>query len=64
MDKKKWFKSKTVWATFITVLLGAYAQIDVGAFGDALPNVPHFVFGILGALGLYSRTTATTSLTT
>ena len=57
MDSKKWFLSKTVWAGVIAVLIAAYNSASA-QFG--IPAIPEFVFGILGALGIYGRTTATT----
>lgn len=57
MDSKKWYLSKTVWAGVIAVIIAAYNAASA-QFG--LPVVPEFVYGILGALGIYGRTTATT----
>lgn len=57
MESKKWYLSKTVWAGVVAVLIAAYNSASV-QFG--LPIIPDFVYGILGALGIYGRTTATT----
>jgi hypothetical protein len=57
MDSKKWFMSKTIWAGVVGVILAAYASASA-SFG--LPPVPEWVFGILAAFGVYSRSTATT----
>ncbi len=59
MDSKNWWKSKTVWAGIIAVFVAAYNSASA-QFG--LPGIPDFVFGILGALGVYGRTTATTTV--
>lgn len=57
-NKKPWYLSKGVWAAVVTGLLGLYGGIDA-AVNDALPNVPEWVYIVLGALGLYARATAT-----
>ncbi|NCD17746.1 MAG: hypothetical protein EOL91_10655 [Actinobacteria bacterium] len=57
MEKKEWWKSKTVWSGLVAVLLAAYATA-ASQFG--LPPVPEWMFGILGALGIYSRSVANT----
>lgn len=59
MESKKWFLSKTIWVGVVAVLLAAYSTAAV-QFG--LPAIPEWVFGILGALGIYTRSTATTVL--
>ena len=57
---KKWYLSKTVWAGVIAVAIAAY---NTAATQFGLPAIPEFVYGILGALGVYGRTTATGPLT-
>lgn len=52
---KKWFESKTVWAGIVAVIVAAYNSAGQ-QFG--LPAIPEFVYGILGALGIYGRATA------
>jgi hypothetical protein len=59
MDNKKWWQSKTVWAGVVAVILAAYGTA-ASQFG--LPPIPEWVFGILGALGIYGRTTASTTI--
>ena len=49
---KKWYQSKTVWAGVVAVIVAAY-NVASAQFG--LPVIPDFVFGILGALGVYGR---------
>ena len=56
---KKWFASKTVWAGVIAVLIAGYNAASV-QFG--VPMIPEYVYGILGALGVYGRTTAKTEI--
>ena len=60
MQTKPWWKSKTVWATLITALLGAYDVFH--ASYPTLPTVPPVAFAVLGALGLYGRVSATTGV--
>jgi hypothetical protein len=57
MESKKWYLSKTIWTGVVAVVLAAYSTAS-SAFG--LPAVPEWVFGILGAFGVYSRATTTT----
>jgi type IV secretory pathway VirB2 component (pilin) len=59
MDSKKWYLSKTIWTGIVAVILAAYSTA-AGQFG--LPAIPEWVFGILGAFGVYTRATATTTL--
>lgn len=71
MDSKKWWLSKGIWAGVIGVMVAVYnaaltslsAQCGVeGGFCVNLPGIPEWVFGILGALGIYGRATATTKI--
>ena len=55
-EKKPWYKSKTILTGVVTVLVAAYNTAHV-QFN--LPAIPEFVFAILGAIGVYSRTVAT-----
>ena len=54
---KPWYLSKTIWAGIVGVLIVAYNAAST-SFG--LPAIPEWVFALLGAFGIYSRTTATT----
>ena len=56
MNEKKWYLSKSVWTGIVAVVLAAYSTASVQFH---LPAVPEFVFGILGAFGVYSRVSAT-----
>jgi len=56
-EKKPWYKSLTIWSGVVTVLVTAYNSATV-QFG--LPAIPDFVYAILGFLGVYGRTTAST----
>ena len=48
----KWWQSKNVWTGVVAVIISAYATA-AAQFG--LPQIPEFVFGILGAVGIYTR---------
>ena len=63
LKTKAWYQSKGVWAGIITVFLGAAAGI-AKQFGVDLAALPWYpiLIGILGALGLYSRVTADTTI--
>ena len=56
---KPWYQSKTIWIGIVAVIITAY---NAASATFALPAIPEFVFGILGALGIYTRATATTRI--
>lgn len=61
MDKKKWFKSKTVWSAVVTGLIGIYEVVKTQVapeIGFSLPAIPPILLTILGALGVYGRISA------
>ena len=71
MNSKKWYASKTIWAGIVTVLIVVYNSVDValasqcgveGSFCFNIPAIPEFVYGLLGALGIYSRSVAKTEI--
>ena len=43
---KKWYKSKTVWTAIVGAILAILTALEI--------PVPEYVFGVLGAFGLYS----------
>lgn len=59
-ETKSWWQSKTVWAGVVAVALAAYNAASVN-FG--LPPVPEWVYGILGAVGVYGRVSADSRIT-
>lgn len=58
-NSKPWYKSKTVWSGIVAIGVAAYNAASAN-FG--VPPIPEFVFMMLGALGVYGRTTASTKL--
>lgn len=65
VDKKEWWKSKTIISDIVTILIGLYASIGATlgqSMGWNLPPIPEWLFVILGALGIYGRTSATTTI--
>ena len=67
MGIKKWYRSKTIWAGIFAVGIAVYnslsgalaSQCDVaGSFCVHLPAIPQWIYGLLGALGIYGRTKA------
>lgn len=65
METKKWYKSKTVISAIVTVLIGAYDLVGANLapqFGWTLPQIPAWIFTILGAIGIYGRVTAETKI--
>ncbi len=59
MENKSWWKSKTIWAGVVAVILAAYGT---AAAQFNLPAVPEWVFALLGALGVYGRVTANSTV--
>ena len=60
MDTKKWYKSKTIWASIVTVILGGIGPIST-AFGHPIA-IPEWVISLLVGMGLYTARTATTDI--
>lgn len=59
MGTKPWYQSKTVLAGIVTGLIGIYNAI---ATAQKWPPIPSYVFTLLGALGVYGRMSATTTI--
>ena len=59
MAKKKWYMSKTIWASMITAAIGILTAIDK-AMGTSIMDaqVVSIILAIAGALGVYGRKTA------
>jgi hypothetical protein len=65
MDSKKWYQSKGVLTGIVTVIIGLYTSVDVTLapqLGFDLPSIPEWIFVLLGAIGVYSRTVANTTI--
>ena len=60
---KPWYSSKTIWCAIVTAVIGA-AQAICMQFGfNLLANpIAGIVLTVLGAVGVYSRATATTTI--
>lgn len=60
-EGKPWWKSKGVLTGIVTVLVGAYETTRLALapqLGWNLPDIPPFVYTILGAIGVYARVVA------
>jgi hypothetical protein len=65
-SEKKWWKSKGVLTGIVVVLTGTYEAVRAQVapqVGWNLPEIPGIVYTILGALGIYARTSATSTIT-
>lgn len=63
MNNKDWYKSKTIWAGIITAVVGAAQTIGLLFGFDLLANpIASMIISVLGVLGVYGRTTATTTI--
>lgn len=63
---KPWYLSKAVWAAVIAILVAFYNSFNAELaplIGMTFPDIPEWIFGILGALGLWGRVTANTTIT-
>lgn len=58
-ETKKWYESRNIWTGVVTAVLGLYLSL-AASFG--WPAIPEWIFAILGALGVYTRTTATAKI--
>jgi hypothetical protein len=61
MDSKKWYQSKTIRAGIVTILIAVYNTVRpllAQYFNVYLPEIPDWVYTILGALGIYGRVVA------
>ena len=58
---KKWWQSKTIWSGIITIVITVYNTVRpllLENFGVNLPEIPSWIYTILGAIGIYGRVTA------
>jgi len=71
METKKWYMSKAIWAGVIGIIIAVYNALvaalaaNCGVEGSiciSIPAIPEFVYGILAALGVYGRGSATTKI--
>lgn len=58
-DSKKWYQSKAIWSGVVAGIVVAYNAIAPVVH---TPAIPEFVYALLGALGIYARATATTTI--
>ncbi len=65
METKRWFKSKTIWSDIATVAVSIVGLVDVHFTGGKIATSPIYqmVLAILGGAGIYTRSTATTTIT-
>lgn len=56
---KKWWQSKTIWCGVVAVLIASYNSASIQFH---LPAIPDFIFALLGAFGIYSRTQTDTKI--
>jgi hypothetical protein len=63
-DKKKLWQSKTFWSDVVTILVGIVALVDTHVTGGKIVSseVYGYALAILGAMGIYGRSNATTKI--
>lgn len=59
-DSKPWYQSKTIQSAIVTALAGLWNSVAVS---HGMPPIPEWIYGLLGAVGVYSRVTASTKIT-
>lgn len=59
METKPWYLSKGIWVGVLGLLIVVYNAVPE-FLPITLPQIPEFVLGILAALGVRFRQTATT----
>ena len=59
METKPWYQSKSIWTSVVVALIGIYGSLQTA---KGWPPIPEWVFTILGAIGIYSRTVAETKI--
>lgn len=71
METKKWYLSKAIWAGIVSVIIVTYNALAGGLASGcgieghlcvSLPGIPEWVLGILAAMGIYGRGSATTKI--
>lgn len=65
METKKWWKSKSIWTGVVTVLIAAYETSQKSLapqLGYELPEIPSFLYMVLGSMGIYTRAVASTKV--
>lgn len=64
METKSWWKSKTIWSDIATVAISIVGLVDVHFTGGKIATNPIYqtVLALLGGMGIYTRSTATTKI--
>jgi len=64
MPSKPWYTSKTLWSDVVTILLAILGLVDKYVTGGHITASPFYSMALtfLGAMGIYGRTNATTTL--
>lgn len=60
VDSKKWFLSKTLWSIVLNAAVGIVEIVNPGLLGTPIAST---IIVLLTSLGIYSRTSANTTLT-
>lgn len=64
MPSKPWYTSKTIWSDVVTILLAILGFVDKTWTGGHIVSSPFYSMALtfLGAMGIYGRATATTTI--
>lgn len=64
MPSKPWYQSKTIWSDIVTILLALLGFADKYFTHGVIVSSPFYAMALtfLGAMGIYSRSTATTTI--
>ena len=65
MPTKPWYQSKTVWSDIVTILMAILGFVDKTWTGGHIVASPFYSMALtfLGAMGIYGRANATTTIT-
>ncbi len=64
MPSKPWYQSKTIWSDIATIVLAILGLVDKYATHGVITASPFYSMALtfLGAMGIYTRSTATTTI--
>lgn len=64
MPTKPWYQSKTIWSDIATIILAVVGFVDKYYTHGVIVASPFYSMALtfLGAMGIYSRSTSTTTI--
>jgi hypothetical protein len=64
MGTKPWYQSKTLWSDIATIAVSIVGLVDAHFTGGKIASSPYYqgILAVLGGVGIYGRSTATTKI--